>query len=127
MTWRSAPATARPHAPDHRRRGLRPSARPLLADLARFDADVARGLASHMEGEEPDRFARLALATRIEGEEPSLRAARLGCGLLDRAGPALPEDVASAYLASLRKSRLKRDNARLRSGRQVIHATRECC
>jgi hypothetical protein len=48
---------------------------PFLADLARRDPHVARGLASRVEGEEPGR------------------AARLGRGLLDRAGLALPEDV----------------------------------
>jgi hypothetical protein len=48
---------------------------PFLADLARGDPHVARGLVSRMEAEEPGRAARLAR------------------GLLDRAGPALPEDI----------------------------------
>jgi hypothetical protein len=46
---------------------------PFLADLAR--GDVARGVASRIEDYEQGRAARLAR------------------GLLDRAGPALPQDV----------------------------------
>ena len=49
---------------------------PFLADLARTDPHVARGLAS-----------------RIEEQYEQGRAARLARRLLDRAGPALPEDV----------------------------------
>ena len=49
---------------------------PFLADLARTNLHVARGL-----------------AIRMEARELSRRAARLARGLLDRAGPALPEDV----------------------------------
>jgi hypothetical protein len=48
---------------------------PFLADLARGDPHVARGLPSRID------------------EYDKGRAARLARGLLDRAGPALPEDV----------------------------------
>jgi hypothetical protein len=69
-----------------------PSAERMTVGAEPLSGDVARGLASHIEGEEPDRFARLALAIRIEGEEPS-PAGRPARGMLDRAGPALPVDV----------------------------------
>ncbi len=62
---------------------------PFLADLARTDPHVARGLVSRMDSEVLDLVARVTADFRME----EIRAARLARGLLDRAGPALPEDV----------------------------------
>ena len=65
---------------------------PFLADLARSDLYVARGLARRVEAEEPGLLALRIMGMRFEGQERS-RAVRLARGLLDQAGSALPEDV----------------------------------
>jgi hypothetical protein len=64
---------------------------PFLADLARSDPHVARGVASRVR--RPWIPGQITQDNKEALLEERGRAARLARGLLDRAGPALPEDV----------------------------------